>query len=866
MERIAGTHIEQMAIFPEMVTALSQGLLEPGGETGGLCPAGVTECDPMNIISPVGVGRLRAGDNMRARLREHWRQNNIIMAQDLDQQIIGYAREIYEYKQYLEANTSLTEDQIERELWSEIRGRIYSGVQAHEIGHTIGLRHNFAGSADALNYFPQYWTLRQKTFNEDCDGAGFRTFDPFGYAIGEVAPTGCDGDSPSAEEHAQLLAELHHGVVDADTNVRSINYYESSTVMDYHGEKNGREGGLGLYDYAAIAYAYTEMLEVFDGAPYKIAVRSTWDAEGNFEDSTTTRAGEFVTDMDDVENWSTRYGNDPEGDMPGDRERDNGWTYWHYSVLPMMFYDEAATIDDANVAMALDPAHFNFEGVGAMAGMYDRSLVSVSRLEDPNSNVPRFAESDIEVPYRFCSDFLRGASSLCSIFDSGADESEVVQRLISDYENYYPISWFRRGRTAFGIWVWPTISSLMNYTFDPAIGQYQHWLLRASGRGQGWYLNDHAGMAATIASQDAINFVSGVLATPTIGTYAPDSTADGLLINVDNEFGRRFPSYDPQFGEVTEDEYVEVGIADGGRYGYSQFLRNEDDEAGYYYFMQTEVLSHFWAKYAALWSFTNGSVEIVGADTSSDNTAFYIPPYLAYPDLVGNYFGAVFSEQFGNFGLCVTQDENGEHQIDNIDLIRSSSYRCDGAIMNPYTGAYGNRDFNMKFYTILFAASNFSANFDYDWLDHSSVYVWGRGEQPDIYVEETEVDPEEGSGEGDEEAEDTDPEGFEWLTYTDDHGITYAARVDVALGDAPDTWTDGRTNIGDDGYTQSPNVAWRMVMRAQDLAAERDAALADELDESTPYPVRDSGEIGYELDSHLEMIRFLVEINILYAI
>ena len=32
----------------------------------------------------------------------------------------------------------------------------------HEVGHTFGQYHNFAGSTDALNYFDPYWALRQQ--------------------------------------------------------------------------------------------------------------------------------------------------------------------------------------------------------------------------------------------------------------------------------------------------------------------------------------------------------------------------------------------------------------------------------------------------------------------------------------------------------------------------------------------------------------------------------------------------------------------------------------------------------------------------------------------------------------------------------
>ena len=51
--------------------------------------------------------------------------------------------------------------------------RLYQyAVLGHEMGHSIGLRHNFVSSAAPLFYRPQYWQLRTKngTVTKPCAG------------------------------------------------------------------------------------------------------------------------------------------------------------------------------------------------------------------------------------------------------------------------------------------------------------------------------------------------------------------------------------------------------------------------------------------------------------------------------------------------------------------------------------------------------------------------------------------------------------------------------------------------------------------------------------------------------------------------
>ena len=52
--------------------------------------------------------------------------------------------------------------QRDQALHQWIREQFHVSVIAHEMGHSMGLRHNFTGSFDALNYHTEYWQLRTR--------------------------------------------------------------------------------------------------------------------------------------------------------------------------------------------------------------------------------------------------------------------------------------------------------------------------------------------------------------------------------------------------------------------------------------------------------------------------------------------------------------------------------------------------------------------------------------------------------------------------------------------------------------------------------------------------------------------------------
>lgn len=225
---IKGTALErELGINEAMATAFI-----PGWRPGDA----LSEED-LERLSPANLFSYKARDEHNDLIRHLTEDRCILMADFVDDSVIGLALEF-----------PGAEEMTREEIYKKLREKIFIGVTLHEVGHTVGLRHNFMGSADALNYHKDFWKLAQLDEN----------------------PVAAKSDpSLDAEEISRLdqcIARAEAWGIPTPTTLECLRASElkQASIMDYGAKFNSDFQGLGAYDRAAILFGYGQLVEVFD--------------------------------------------------------------------------------------------------------------------------------------------------------------------------------------------------------------------------------------------------------------------------------------------------------------------------------------------------------------------------------------------------------------------------------------------------------------------------------------------------------------------------------------------------------------------------------------------------------------------------
>ena len=161
-------------------------------------------------------------------------------------------------------NNSKLKDQYEEKLMYAIYDPLekmqYKGVAEHEMGHTMGLRHNFIGSTDQRNYVDNYYA--SENYPAMMEGIKEKLIEAKEDPNYNPATFG-------------IKAYRYKKAFETD-----INYYTYTSVMDYQREVYIHAVGLGKYDLAALKFVYGrtfEQIKIAGDAEYGELVRQGED-------------------------------------------------------------------------------------------------------------------------------------------------------------------------------------------------------------------------------------------------------------------------------------------------------------------------------------------------------------------------------------------------------------------------------------------------------------------------------------------------------------------------------------------------------------------------------------------------------------
>jgi hypothetical protein len=389
LEKLRGSQIEAKMITPEMA------------QMSGFDPRATVTDEIVKRSSPFGrvSPRLRKILDKKALQGRAQRHGCRREAPDPDH-ILGLAhRAIKLFGAVNPGDAGAVKDQHDKIVqWA--RQNYAIGVFSHEFGHSMGLRHNFAGTFDALNYDTHYWELRTKngTVTQTC---------PAGNNDGEncIGPRYTDPITP--------------GEIDG-----GINGFATSSVMDYPGDQALDMYLIGKYDKAAMRMGYGGTVDVWAGLGSALSR----------DPKAYTALG-----LDDPPGlFGVKYFPKPDG---------TDYQYIHYSQFGQLFGlvdgchpDPQSPTGTTCGGAALDVVDYrDMKDFLSLTGSADSTLF---HAVDAQGRVRR--------GYMFSSDEFADTGNVPSFrYDAGADPYEQIRFLEAAYENRYILDSFRRNRTMF---------------------------------------------------------------------------------------------------------------------------------------------------------------------------------------------------------------------------------------------------------------------------------------------------------------------------------------------------------------------------------------------------------------------------------
>jgi len=470
------------------------------------------------------------------------------------------------------------------------------GVMLHEIGHSVGERHNFMGSADALNYDDRYWQLRVRA----------------------EARNATDPSLP-ADQLRPRFEHMADGLpfYSPEEEREGVEEYGYSTVMEYKGW-NEDAHGLGRYDRAFVMHGYVDLVESFD------EVQEPATALNLFEGMTGGYQGALRITYEQVTG----------GFAP---------RTFHYTDIPRVVGLNARGLPNIT-----DENRFPVFLRETTRRAYGPNWVPDHTNVALNGRDGRPVQGGrVLVPYMFNTDGYANSIWNNQRYDAGADMFESMRYVSQRYQDYYFTNAFSRGRANFNV----------NSYRGRMIGRYldqAYYSMRGVayitniyqnlfGNQAGWqqvlespHFRSSALGAATIVDMfvNAIVMPNASLVNPGAGRHCLVTRADGTNI------------WDRAQGNTCVDLPLGTGRDYQSQYpfGAGQYWREQIVNVGSFH---DKSLSLDYLTDTFIWSPDRFLIEF------QDPQRFQINLYTLYPGQTLRFFGSLLSRDHGDIGAQV---------------------------------------------------------------------------------------------------------------------------------------------------------------------------------------------------------------------
>jgi hypothetical protein len=489
----------------------------------------------------------------------------------------------------------------------------FRGIALHEIGHVLGLRHNFAGSLDRNNYHDGYFALATQTPLPNY----YEYDDPAHGGNNDGATTGAEAQRFARELTAAREERLNEGAGTVST----------ASIMDYNGDLSDY-AGLGRYDRAAVMFSYFDKVEAYE----------TSDPTVDPSQSTTqTPPRAFIglerPDLYRRELWSYYRGGDScssDADCPHRAGREST-TYQIVSqrcvANPRLPASSGAACGSKSAQCVCSNFYDDFDAY--VAGSAYRSL----------SRQPDFAP----VKYLFCHDNRVGDLSWCTRSDAGESFQEVIEHYRRSWRERYPRAYFRNFRAS-----GPSKGSSYSNVVD-AVKIYQHMFFRSNFEGQA-YRQDLSPLGFQdqyAASAAALDWLGEIIGAPDIGSYKLDAK------------DKVYRKLSAAPGAPGADLSLSVGQ---GYYLWSEY------QSGLNGFFRLERAGTFLDKLLAIQAITKRDWGL----TYQVDEFYYVNFYDAFQEEVVDMFGGMIMRNSRAYAPRVAHDATGD-RVEYISTFRQGS-------------------------------------------------------------------------------------------------------------------------------------------------------------------------------------------------